>query len=704
MTRGFRLVLVCTCLTVGGCVYFNTFFNAKQSYKEAEKMRLRANQEVATGGAVAKYNEAIKKASKVLQNHPKSKYADDATMMIGKSFYYVGDYARAREKFVELAGVFRDSKLIPESRYYLGMCEYYLGDPERARKILDGVRDGKDRRLADRARFMLARIPFEEERYDEAIPELRAYIETKPDPELRLRSDSMLAASFWELEQWDSARVAYADLAKRADQLDLEFEALYRRSEAAYEAGDFKKGLKEFRDLAKKDKFYTRKGVLEYQVAMGLWSLGDTEEAIEIFRRLPDDYPNSEPAARSLFALGEIYETEGDSLGLAQDYFKKISRTWTGDPVFAAAAVQRSSEIGQRLALQGKLSQADSTRFAESHFLLGELYLRQLMEPDSALEEFRLVADDFSESPYAPLAMLNMAEVVITEEGDTALAEQLWLVLVHRYPGTEAAMWARRRLGMPPPADIAQSDILLLYGAEHMLLEQSDPDSALKLYDLLIDLYPTSPHVPKAYFARAWIMDQYFARSDSSVYQAYEYVAQRFPGTPYAEAAASQLNPSTRTARDIATEAPVRAAVDTSYADTAAQKVTIARDQDTVRTAPRPKVEGEYDYPVVPNYTWPQPVTVTFLIRINDQGEVGSDLELVGSSGYQEIDEQARIAMLKTRFDPFSLDPILTNMREQYKYEYIIIPPGSNPADYRDILEDRWPPLDDDPFQRPFDQ
>ena len=105
MTRGFRWMLVCTCLSVAGCVYFNTFFHAKQSYKEAEKMRLRANQEVAKGGVATKYNEAIKKASKVLQNHPKSKYADDATMLIGKSFYYMGDYARAREKFVELKGL-----------------------------------------------------------------------------------------------------------------------------------------------------------------------------------------------------------------------------------------------------------------------------------------------------------------------------------------------------------------------------------------------------------------------------------------------------------------------------------------------------------------------------------------------------------------------------------------------------------------------
>ena len=118
MRRRYRVAMLAMVACVGGCVYFNTFFHANQAYNEAEKQRIRANQEVAVGGAAQKYEEAIRKASTVLQNHPKSKYADDALMMIGKSFYYTGQYSRGREKFIELTGVFRDSKLVPEARYY----------------------------------------------------------------------------------------------------------------------------------------------------------------------------------------------------------------------------------------------------------------------------------------------------------------------------------------------------------------------------------------------------------------------------------------------------------------------------------------------------------------------------------------------------------------------------------------------------------
>ena len=138
-----RIAPLLALLLHGGCVYFNTFFHAKQAYKEAEKQRLNAKQEVAVGGAASKYNDAIKNASKVLQNHPDSKYADDAFLMIGKSFYYTGEYARAREKFVELTGVFRESPLIPEARFYLGMCEYHLGSLDRAEVILREIAGDK---------------------------------------------------------------------------------------------------------------------------------------------------------------------------------------------------------------------------------------------------------------------------------------------------------------------------------------------------------------------------------------------------------------------------------------------------------------------------------------------------------------------------------------------------------------------------------
>jgi TolA-binding protein len=234
-----RLLVLCALSgALGGCVYYNTFFHARKAYNEAEEQQTKAHAQVATGAIAQKYSDAIKKASKVLQNHPKSKYADDALLLIGKAFYHTGEYARAKEKFVELASVFRESPLVGESRYYLGMSEYYLGSSERARTILDEVaQKGKNQELRDRARFMIARIPFEEERYEDALPGLRAYLSGDPMSERALLADSMIAVCYWELEQYDSARAAYGRLEAAAGDPVLKYHALYRLPCRPFRAG-----------------------------------------------------------------------------------------------------------------------------------------------------------------------------------------------------------------------------------------------------------------------------------------------------------------------------------------------------------------------------------------------------------------------------------------------------------------------------------
>jgi TolA-binding protein len=672
-------------LSTPGCVYYNTFFHARQAYKDADEQRQRSGLDVATGSIALKYQDAIKKASKVLQNHPKSKYADDALLMIGKAYYHTGDYTRAKEKFVELSTVFRESGHVPESRFYLGMCEYYLGNPEKSRQSLQEIAEsGKREEFRDLSAFMLARIPFEEEDYETALPALHAYAAAYSGSTHALRADSMIAACYWETEKYDSARTAFAKLAAKAEVPELKYHALYRRSESAYKIEDYATGIGEFRAMAEDDRYFEHAGILRYQVGMGLVALDSVDAALEIFRKLPAEFAKSEEAARSLYAMGDIYETRGESLSVAQSFFNEIRTTWTRDEDFASLAAQRASQIARLLSLQGTISGEDSTRLAQTHFLLGELYSQQMAEPDSALEQFRLVVDDYPESEYAPLALLNIAELRVEAQSDSTEAQRIWKTLVDRYPAGEAAMWARSIIGIPLPDDITQSDVLLLRGAEAALLELNDPDSALKLYDLLLERFPNSRYRAKANYAIAWVKDQYFPAEDSSVVLAYMRVIDSFPATEYAENARNRLNPPQRTARPIVAALDT-AKTDTTYADTAAPKVTIADTQDTVKTAPEPLFRGPFEYPVVPGYTWRTEVAVVFLIHIDDRdGRVKDDLILIGGSGHKEIDDQARRTVLQTRFDPLNLDVYFQATGKWYKYSLVIPPEGQEQNDPND--------------------
>ena len=74
-----------------GCAYFNTFYNAKQYYEEAEKLRLEKDGESIPITAMDKYAKTIKKCQTVINDFPKSKYVIEARLLMSKARYYRSD-------------------------------------------------------------------------------------------------------------------------------------------------------------------------------------------------------------------------------------------------------------------------------------------------------------------------------------------------------------------------------------------------------------------------------------------------------------------------------------------------------------------------------------------------------------------------------------------------------------------------------------
>jgi TolA-binding protein len=149
------LLISILALVIGsGCVYYNTFFNAKKKFNEAEDIQFKnqqgqrnmrginapgggrpgsgrgagnrqsgrtsgsSSQSLVTPQVKLLYEDAIKKASKVLKFHPESKYIDDALWLIGKSYFNMGDYLLADRKFQELVINHEESKYADDSFFY----------------------------------------------------------------------------------------------------------------------------------------------------------------------------------------------------------------------------------------------------------------------------------------------------------------------------------------------------------------------------------------------------------------------------------------------------------------------------------------------------------------------------------------------------------------------------------------------------------
>ncbi|MBD3332047.1 hypothetical protein GF356_04295, partial [candidate division GN15 bacterium] len=94
LSSTFIVALIACSLLVSGCVYYNTFYNARTAFDEAEDLRKdsppdqpRIDQN--------NYRRAIEKSQKVVENHPNSKWYDDAVWIIGVSYFHLEEYSKA---------------------------------------------------------------------------------------------------------------------------------------------------------------------------------------------------------------------------------------------------------------------------------------------------------------------------------------------------------------------------------------------------------------------------------------------------------------------------------------------------------------------------------------------------------------------------------------------------------------------------------
>src|SRR4030095_14607159 len=105
--------------------YFNTYFNAKENFDNAyddyvtrvlsvysERLDSILAKPSLSQEASDNFNKAIEKASRVIQYHKSSQFMDKSVLMVGKSYYYLGDYLKAERKFSEFMSKLPASSLI----------------------------------------------------------------------------------------------------------------------------------------------------------------------------------------------------------------------------------------------------------------------------------------------------------------------------------------------------------------------------------------------------------------------------------------------------------------------------------------------------------------------------------------------------------------------------------------------------------------
>lgn len=423
-----------------GCAYFNTFYNAQASYREAMKLKDQGQ----NVQAKAKFDKAIEKSAQVIKRWPKSRWVDDALFLIGMSHYQEGQHAKAIREFDQLSLAFPNSGLVPRGELYRGLALLTDKQYGAARVALDAVKQ-KYPRFADEAMYNLAKSFLDRKELERGTDSMAAFLERFPKSRFRASAVKLLAEGSFALKRYAEAEKWYATYTGLTVDPKQRALANLKIASCRSELGKNEEAVAEVNDVI--GRYADLNDEANLLLGKALTALGRQEDALAAWAKVrgPTDF-----GAEAAFRTGKYYEERSDFERARAHY--DTAKTRRADSDCGVLAVKRLSLLDALAArTSGKKAGGDSLQPAEAMFLLAEVNNLNLGEYDKAMDLYQKVHDSFPDTDWAAKALFAKAWILRNVKSDTAGAEPLLRQTISEYPETEYADESRRWLGLPVP-------------------------------------------------------------------------------------------------------------------------------------------------------------------------------------------------------------------------------------------------------------
>ncbi len=307
---GWALLLA---MAVAGCAKYNTFFNARKSFNEAEQVRedrLKAGEDISepTSGQRNLYDGAIKKCQKVLDEYPGSGMTDDALFLMAKSYHRLNSYRMSIRKFDLLFSNFPATHYEEEAIYLQALNFLLIGDVANSNAYLERLNKSypQSKFQADALRVS-GENSFVLEKWEEARDYFLSYLEQYKNADDRDQIILKLAQSNWELEDYEAAAEILSDLIENSQNRQLVFEASQLRVRALGRLERFDEARRLMPGLKLMGETYQAEGQVALIDAEMLVLLGRDDEAASVLENMPEEWLTREVKPRVHDMRARIY-------------------------------------------------------------------------------------------------------------------------------------------------------------------------------------------------------------------------------------------------------------------------------------------------------------------------------------------------------------------------------------------------------------
>ncbi|MBN1351971.1 tetratricopeptide repeat protein [candidate division KSB1 bacterium] len=339
-------------LLLTSCAYYNTFYNAKKYFKLAAKEREKRRTDKPTTAENQNYEKTIEKASRVLEFYPKSKYVDDALMLLGQCFFYKEEYHKAVRKFNELMEYDPNSEFVPEARLWLGKSYARLQDFENAKTVLRQIiNSSADQKIKDEGLLLIGELYFESEDFASAAQEFDIAIEKIKDKKIKYRAGFLKGESYLKLFEYQKALEGFQVARKYSYDEETENAAMANMARCYQGLHDYPAAMKLLSDLLGKDSYDECWQDAKIEMAQCINKSDNLKEAMEWYYSVIEEHPRTEAAAKAYYHLGRIYEYNYGDYDSAYANYDKAKTQYRNTAVVDTANL-RMEDIVELLSLK----------------------------------------------------------------------------------------------------------------------------------------------------------------------------------------------------------------------------------------------------------------------------------------------------------------------------------------------------------------
>jgi TolA-binding protein len=353
-----KLIITMTAfLLLSSCAYFNTFYNAQYYFKLAEKQRLEKAGESIPPSAIDAYGKVIDKSQYVLDKYPDSKYCPEALFLIGKSRFHRKEYRIAENMFKQYTEKYANREL--EAEYWQALCKWKLGKPQPALDDLNSILNKtNDTNLRSKIYLSTAEIQLEGNNPKSALEQLELAASSNRDRDERGQIYYRLADLAYNAEDFERSLKAYKQVIKNTTSKKRKEEANLMIVRIHRQLGNWGKVQNIIKNMLLDDVFKTIHGDLELELVKLYQMDGRLDEAITRLESIKEDYKNTKISAEANYIHGEIELYDRWILDDAAKYFGQVTREYRQSP-FTQSANLRKKEITEYQESVAEISRLD---------------------------------------------------------------------------------------------------------------------------------------------------------------------------------------------------------------------------------------------------------------------------------------------------------------------------------------------------------